>query len=367
MMCRAGVGDQPTRSEPINEMAPPQAAAAPRVAAHQQQQRAQRAQQSSARDIPRAAPINVRGAKQRIAAERRANPTFNAYLIEIEQTYPLLDGREERECGRVLIAGRAPIGPITPAAQTARDRLICCNLRLVVSIAAVYADQGVPLPDIVSAGVLGLIRAVDKYQPRGNVRFGTHATWWIRESCSRYVIDRGPLIRLPRNVATNRRRIHKIERVAECDGQLLDTAEMAAAAALTPAQVQRARAAADTVLSLDAEICGGKEDGETTTLGETLADESAQPLDALAAARADQDELYRKLATILSPRERLVIAMRYGLGTLGGVEMGHAEIGRKLAMNRETVRQVELGALAKLRHAYDAGAEQLPLLFGQAV
>lgn len=312
----------------------------------------------------RRAPIATRGAKARIARERITSDTFAAYCEDIAP-FPLLSRDEEKALGWALIAGRVDIGPMTPAAWAAREKLTQCNLRLVIAIAAVYADQGVPFMDIIGAGNIGLIRAVDKYVP-GRARFGTHAAWWIREACSRYVMATGPIIHLPRAVMTARHRLHKVEREAQADGAILDDDQVASATALTPAQVKRARTAQEHVLSLDAQLetTWPGRDGELVTLADTLADTKRKPVDDNAADTIAYRDLYQKLATVLTAKERLVVAYRFGLGELGGVTMTHPEIGKRLGMNRESVRQVEIAALAKLRVAYtDPDAMLQGLLF----
>jgi len=310
--------------------------------------------QSPSPDTQRSIQINTRAAKPRIQYERKTNPTFADYLKSIEP-FPGLDRDEERRLGHLLIAGRAPIGPMTYEAWDAREILIVSNLRLVVAVAAIYADQGVPLLDIVGQGNLGLIRAVDKYIP-GRARFGTHATWWIREACSRYVISQASLIHLPRNVVTARHRIHKIERECAVDGVTLGNEAMAKRAAMTPSQVKRARATQEHVVSLDQQIAKSVhvKDGETITLMDTLADERAATAETHATRHSVRDELRHKLATVLSSRERNVLALRYGLGERGGETMTLKQTGAALRMSHEYVRTTEIAALAKLRASYDA-------------
>lgn len=300
-----------------------------------------------------AVPINTRAARARVQRERHRDASFATYLREIE-AHPLLDAQQERTLGRALRAG-APAsgceGPTTHDALQARERLIVCNLRLVVAIAACYADQGLPLLDVVQAGNIGLIRAVDKYQP-GRARFSTHAAWWIREACSRYVMAHASLIYLPRGVIERRKRIHRVTGAAQLDGVSLDVSETAEAAALTPQQVKKALAAQERVASLEATVTTSE--SETITLGDTLADEGSEPLDVRVARDDAADQLYRKMATVLSERERIVLGMRFGLGALEGKTYAYPAVAAAIGVNRETVRTIEQRAIEKLRESYDA-------------
>jgi RNA polymerase primary sigma factor len=333
----------------------------------------------------RASPIDTRGARQRLQRERRADPSLDTYLTAIAG-YPLLEREEERALGETLRAGRVPIGPMTPAAHAARERLICSHLRLVASIAACYTDQGVPLWDIISAGTIGLIRAVDRYDP-GRARFGTHAMWWIAEACGKAVIHDSAAIHIPRYLATNMRRLSRAARRLETSGTIFPAADLLAhETAMTPAQVMAARRAqAMTVLSLDSPLTtratfaghpvgqdgqDGQDGSEpAATLGALIADDRATPVDTQAAVAVDTADLYRKLATVLPPRERVVLALRYGLGSLGGVTLTYTAIGQRLDITADAVRALEVRALHKLRTAYEQDRDpqaiaQLALLWG---
>ncbi len=319
----------------------------------------------------RPAPLRTEGARWRITQARRTDPAFATYYAEIDR-YPLLDAEEERTLGRALVAGRVAVGqygPMTRAAWRAREQLTHGNLRLVVAVAACYAGQGVPLADIVGAGNIGLLRAVDKYDPDRPARFGTHATWWIREACSRYVIDHCNTIRLPRNVMQARHKIHRIEQnitqteqnstqteqTGDAQSARLDDIAMAQRATLSPRQVRRARAAEIQTLSLDVALPQTQtaRDGEPVTLADRLPSAPDAPtVEERATAACAQDELYRTMATALTDRERLALALAYGLGARGGVTMTNSQIGRVLGVSREKARQIVLTATRTLQERY---------------
>jgi RNA polymerase primary sigma factor len=224
----------------------------------------------------------------------------------------------------------------------AKERMINSNLRLVVANARRYQGQGLALGDLIQEGMLGLIRAVEKFDWRKGFRFSTYATLWIRQAIQRGLADRGRTIRLPVNVAQRERRLATAERRLQAElGREPTVEEVAAAAELTPQQVGDLRDAARVVTSLDRPV---GEDAETP-LGELLPTDRAQPQEEVQLTLAEQ--AVRNVVAELPEPEREVIKLRYGLN-------GHrdplplAGVGRELGVSPERVKALEERALEHL-------------------
>ena len=258
---------------------------------------------------------------------------LQAFLNRIGQ-YRLLRPEEELELSRRIEQGDL----------LAKDRMICANLRLVVSVARQYAPSahGLPFLDLVQEGMLGLIRAVEKFDWRRGHRFSTYATWWIRQAVERARDGKADTIRLPVNLVRRQRRILRAELqlAAGLDRTPTDD-EVAATAELTVDEVRAVRDAARTVASLDRRL---GDDGDDATFGELLGDERPGP-EELVQLRLRGDALRAALAQ-LSDRERLVVHLRYGL--TGAEPAPLREIGRRLGLTPERVRQIESAALHRL-------------------
>ena len=267
------------------------------------------------------------------AADAGESDAVMTYLREIGRV-PMITHEREIE-----LAQRIEMGD-----RDAMKQFILANLRLVVSIAKRYVGRGLTLLDLIQEGNIGLIRAVQRYDWRRGHRFSTHATWWIRQAISRAVADKGRTIRLPVYVNTALNRIRRErQRLLQELGREPTEEELAEATGLDPIRMVELQAAPGAPVSLELPV-GEDEEQE---LGDVLADtESASPED-IATTQTLKDEVQRVLESVLTPRERLVLQLRFGLGNSQAHPL--EQVGRELGITRERVRQIEAGALAKLR------------------
>jgi RNA polymerase primary sigma factor len=254
-------------------------------------------------------------------------------LLRRASRFPLLTATQELELSRRVERGDL----------AAKERLVNHNLRLVVSIARRF--QGVSelaLLDLVQEGVVGLIRAAEKFDWRKGFRFSTYATLWIRQAIQRGMATQGRTIRLPVNVAQRERKITAAERRLETAlGRRPTVDEVADAAGVRPAQVAELRELSRTLASLDQTVGA---DGDTT-LGELLPSE-APPVEEEVGAMLRREAVRRTIEQLPAP-ERDVIKLRFGLGG-DRTPLAHAQIGRQLALKPAQVRALEREALARL-------------------
>ena len=252
------------------------------------------------------------------------------FLNEIRR-YPLLTAAEEVE-----LAKRIERGDVE-----AKERMINSNLRLVVSIAKKYQGQELSLLDLIQEGILGLIRATEKFDWRKGYKFSTYATFWIRQAIQRGVANKARTIRIPVHIGQRERKIGRIERELSAKlGRDPTDAEIAQAADLPPQQVAEVREAARTITSLDRPI---GEEGETA-FGDLLPSGDPEPQEEVHLSL--QEETLRKAVAQLPEREREVVKLRYGIN--GDEPTPLRETGRRLGLSPERVRQVESDALERL-------------------
>lgn len=275
-------------------------------------------------------PAGSSGAPKRV--RDGAGDAYEHYLREVG-SHSLLSAEREVELAKRIEAGD----------MQARNELIESNLRLVISIARNYQGRGLPLPDLVQEGNRGLLRAVEKFDYRRGFRFSTYATWWIRQAIMRSIAEQGRTIRLPVHVEEHLSAINKTERALEQQlGRPPTTAEIAEELGQSVEQIERLLAIAKTPVSLETPV---GEDGEST-LADLVENEVVPEPEDEGERTALRDAL-ESVVERLPQRQGYVLRMRYGLAD--GREHTLDEIGSKLGVTRERVRQIERDALRALR------------------
>jgi RNA polymerase primary sigma factor len=263
--------------------------------------------------------------------EPLAGDSLQRFLAEIGR-YRLLTAAEEVELAKRVERGDT----------AAKERMITSNLRLVVSIAKKYQGHGVPLLDLVQDGVIGLNRAVEKFDWRKGYKFSTYATWWIRQAVQRSVANQAKTIRVPVHVHERRQKLGRARAKLEVElGREPDVEELSEATGLAPQHVEEALDVADASVSLNQRVGA---DG-ATELGDVFADaDRVDPIEDV------EDSLRRSAVRValgeLGERERRVLELRFGLG---GEPCSLEAIARELGVSRERVRQLEQEALRRLQ------------------
>jgi RNA polymerase primary sigma factor len=286
---------------------------------------------------------------------RRGTDSMTWYLTSIGRE-PLLTPAEEIELGNQVQAMMRLVEEkrddysiherkIIKIGRRSKERMMRANLRLVVSVAKKYQGKGLELLDLIQEGSLGLERAVEKFDPTRGYKFSTYAFWWIRQSMTRAIACQSRTIRLPVHLSERLTTIRKVSlELAHKLGAMPSRQEIAEAIAMPIEELDSLLRQSLTTSSLDAPI---NADEGRSYLGDLIADGSGEePLDQVERG-IHQEQLGRWLSH-LSEQEREVLALRFGLDGLERHTL--AEIGRRLEVSRERVRQVELKALRKLRN-----------------
>lgn len=261
-----------------------------------------------------------------------ANDSIRLYLCEIGKV-PLLTAKEEVELARRIAKGD----------QSAKSKLAEANLRLVVSIAKKYIGRGLSFLDLIQEGNIGLFRAVEKFDPNRGFKFSTYATWWIRQAITRAIADQARTIRIPVHmVETINKLTHAQRRLVQELGREPLVEELAAEMDMEIKKVRHILKISQDIVSLEAPV-GTEEDSK---LGDFIEDDEA-----LSPAESTNRQLLKEniheMLQYLSPRERKIIEMRFGLKD--GVGHTLEEVGQEFHVTRERIRQIEAKVLQKLK------------------
>ncbi|MCS6993166.1 MAG: sigma-70 family RNA polymerase sigma factor [Anaerolineales bacterium] len=285
--------------------------------------------------------------------------TIGLYLKEVSRV-PLLTAEEEVQLAQRIENGRIAReelakGNVSPRRRqelraliedgwAAREHLITANSRLVISVAKKYMGRGVPFLDLIQEGNIGLIRATKKFDYRRGHKFSTYATWWIRQAVTRAIADQGRTIRVPVHMGDQINKLLRVQhQLTQRLGRDPSVEELADALEVPPKKVENMIQVARRPLSLETPT----DDEEDSVLGDFIEDDEAAPPDDTATYNLLREHLGEVLNT-LPPREVRILQLRYGL--LDGQAYTLEEVGRKMGVTRERVRQIEAQALSRLRH-----------------
>ncbi len=270
----------------------------------------------------------------KLEVESNDNEVLSMYLREINRI-PLITHEEEHDLAVLAKNGD----------KKAREKLLNANLRFVVSVAKKYRGQGLPLSDLINEGNIGLIVALDKFEPEKGYHFISYAVWWIKQSIMKAISDKGRAVRLPLNRASDLLKIQKAERALMNDMATSDPTveDIAREAGLDKDLVRDLIAITGDMISFDSPVKKGDE--TDSTFGDFLEDNASGP--ELEVINNEMVSDVNSLLDILSDKERCIIELRYGLS--GKKPMSLKEIGDSYSLTKERIRQIEKRALQKLQ------------------
>ena len=285
--------------------------------------------------------------------------TIGLYLKEVSRV-PLLNADEEVELAQRIERGRMAreelargnvsnrrrqeLRKLIEDGWQAREHLITANSRLVISVAKKYMGRGVPFLDLIQEGNIGLIRATKKFDYRRGHKFSTYATWWIRQAVTRAIADQGRTIRVPVHMGDQINKLLRVQhQLTQRLGREPSVEELATSLDVPPKKVENMIQVARRPLSLETPT----DDEEDSVLGDFIEDDEAPPPDESATYNILREHL-EDVLNGLPPREVRILQLRYGL--LDGQAYTLEEVGRKMGVTRERVRQIEAQALSRLRH-----------------
>ena len=312
-------------------------------------------QQKTSKKIKSAPGRSALPHQTNVKSSGRISPDSIGWYLASIGRIPLLTAAEEIELAHHIQASKelqqVPVENLSTQQQRklrmgkkARNRMMAANLRLVVSVAKKYQNQGLELLDLVQEGAIGLERAVDKFDPGMGYKFSTYAYWWIRQGMTRAIDNSARTIRLPIHISEKLSKLRRITReLSHRFGRHPNRLELSHAMGMAPDDLEELLSQTAPCASLDAHARGEE---DRSTLGELIADPTSHhQLDSI--DRSFQKENLGTWLSQLNEREQKILSLRFGID--GSEPLTLSEIGRRINVSRERVRQLEAKAITKLR------------------